>query len=271
MASFKTLSVTTACMMLAACGGADTPTNEQAPAENMAQGANVAQANLADGKAVTFTEGESEFRVSWPGTAAQIAPLDALLRGDAESLRQQTQDGMRAEQAAANEAGYPFRGYSYLEDWSVVADVPALLILQSEGYTFTGGAHGMPIVKALHWDKAGGKVLEVGDMFDVSALGAAVSERFCEALDAQRAEKRGAPVNAGNSGALADFDRCVDPTKQTIVPSSRGGGALDTIHFVIMPYEAGPYSEGIYDVEVPVDHAVLATVKPDWKSAFTAG
>ncbi|MBU0557614.1 MAG: DUF3298 and DUF4163 domain-containing protein [Alphaproteobacteria bacterium] len=271
MAPLKTVTLIGLSLALAACGGETIANNTQAPAANAAneaEPANAAQANLAEGGSVAFTQGESEFRISWPATAAAIAPLDAMLREGAKARRKETEDGIRAEQAASKEGGYPFRGYSYTEDWSVAADVPALLVLRSEGYSYTGGAHGMPLVKVLYWDKAGNKALEAGDLFDIAALGRAVKDRFCTALDAQRAEKRGEPVGSGEGSPIPEFDQCVDPTKQTIIAASSGGGVLNRLHFVIMPYEAGPYAEGIYEIEVPVDAAVLGAVKPAWKGAF---
>jgi hypothetical protein len=273
MAPFKTLTILSGCLALVACGGgaetnmAEAPANEAA---TVAEPANVAEANRADGGVLSYGEGDTEFRVSWPAIAAGIAPLNAILHAEAEELRKETETGLRAEQAASKEGDYPFRGYSYTQDWAVAADIPPLLILRSEGYTYTGGAHGMPLVDTLYWDKMGNRQLEVRDIFDEAALGRAVKDRFCKALDVQRAEKRGEPVGSGDPSPISDFDACVDPTKQTILPVATRGGALNMIHFVIMPYEAGPYSEGIYEIEVPVDPAVLNAVKPAWKSAFTA-
>lgn len=274
MVPFKTFALVAGCLALMSCGGG-TATNEAGPLANNAaavEGAptNVAEANVASGGSVAYGEGDTEFRVSWPAVAAGIAPLNALLRAKGDELRKETEAGLRAEQAASKEGDYPFRGYSYVEDWAVAADVPALLILQSDGYTYTGGAHGMPIIDTLYWDKAGAKTLDAKDIFDEATLSQAVKDRFCKALDDQRAEKRGAPVGSGEPSGIADFDECVDPIKQTIVPIATSGGALDTIQFIIMPYEAGPYAEGIYEVAVPVDAAVLGAVKPAWKAAFAA-
>lgn len=275
MTAFAKLPLMTAALMLSACGGAPVPNNsadnaanEQVPPANVAEAGNAAQSNA---EAISFKEGESEFRYSWPKEAADIAPLNALMRATGDKFANETRDGIQAEQASANEAGYPFRGYVFSEDWSVVANLPALMVLESEGYSYTGGAHGMSVVKALYWDKAGAKSLAVGDLFEVNALAAAVRTRFCKALDAQRAEKRGAPVNPNEEGGIPEFNQCVDPAKQTIITSSKGGKALDTVRFVIMPYEAGPYVEGIYEIALPVDAATLRAVKPRWKASFSAG
>lgn len=271
MTAFAKLSLITASLILSACNGApvaNNSANEAAPLANVAESGNAASSNA---EAISFKEGESEFRYSWPKEAAEIAPLNALMRATGDKFAKETREGIKAEQSAANEAGYPFRGYNFVEDWSVVANLPALMVLESENYSYTGGAHGMTVVKALYWDKAAAKSIAVGDLFDVNALVAAVRTHFCKALDAQRAEKRGAPVDANEQGGIPEFNQCVDPAKQTIIAASKGGKALDTIRFVIMPYEAGPYVEGIYDIALPVDAATLAAVKPGWKTSFSVG
>ncbi|MBB5987263.1 DUF4163 domain-containing protein [Sphingobium lignivorans] len=245
---------------------ADNAMNGAAPA-NAANAATPAP----DGETIAFEKDQVEFRYSWPGAAAAIAPLAASLRAEGEKLRKETEEAGRKEQASAKEGGYPYRGYSLTQDWQLAADVPALLVLQSEGYTFTGGAHGMPFVNTLMWDKAGGRRLALDALFDSAALVNAIRARFCGALDAEREKRRGAPVDPNASDGIPEFSRCVDPAKQVILPVSAGGRTLDTIRVVILPYEAGPYAEGIYQLDLPVDDAVRAAVKPAWRSAFGAG
>jgi hypothetical protein len=273
-ASMRTLSPLMALALLSACSGAPERASNDAAVPPVA--ANAANASEAPGPpagntAISFTDESIEFRYSWPAVAAAIPELDAWLRGNGERLEKETRDGAARDRALASKDGYPFRGYGYTEDWRIAADIPALLVLQSDGYSFTGGAHGMPIVTVLFWDKATKQRLATSALFDLQLLTATLKERFCTALDAERSKRRGAPVNARDPDQLAEFVQCVDPAKQTILPVSRGGKALDTVRFVIMPYEAGPYSEGIYEIDLPVDATILQTVKPAYKAAFSAG
>lgn len=266
-----------AMMLVAGCGGekpakTTEPANMSANASAPAAPAQPAQQPAAPKDAtVRDKAGKIEFSYEWPQAAASIAELDSWLRGNGERLRAKTMGEGRAEEAEAKKSGYELSGYSYDETWGVAGDIPALLVLQSEGYVFTGGAHGMPIVTTLLWDKAAKKRLAVGALLDEPALIAAIKGRFCKALDAEREKRRGAPVDASDPDELDDFVKCVDPAKQTILPVSLKGKALDTIRIVIMPYEAGPYAEGIYRIDLPVDAAVLATVKPAWRGSFSAG
>lgn len=277
--SFVTgLGLSLALLLLTACGGgADKAPNASnaampaANAANMATPVPEATGVQAGNKVVSHEEDKIEFRYSWPVEAAAIPELDRWLDGNAEALKKKTVDGGRNEQASAKKDAYVFNGYSYSEDWHVVADVPRLLILQSDGYSYTGGAHGMPIVTALFWDKSKKQRLATGAIFDMPALTTGIKERFCKALDAERAERRGAPVNADDPDELPDFVQCVDIAKQTILPVSLKGEAIDTLRIVIMPYEAGPYAEGIYEIDLPIDAAVRKAVKPAYIAAFSAG
>jgi hypothetical protein len=267
-----------AALLLAACGGgadkAPNASNAVAPAANAANVATPvpeATGAPAGNKVVSYEEDKIEFRYSWPTEAAAIPELDGWLAGNAESLKKKTVDGGRNERASAKKDDYVFNGYSYSEDWHVAADVPSLLIMQSDGYSYTGGAHGMPIVTALFWDKAKKQRLATGAIFEMPALTAGIKDRFCKALDDERGKRRGAPVKAEDPDELPDFVQCVDIAKQTILPVSLNGKALDTLRIVIMPYEAGPYAEGIYEIDLPVDAAVLKAVKPAYAAAFSAG
>lgn len=258
-------------LFLAGCGGGAPDAASNAATPDPDNAGQAAPSTPLGNAAISFEADKVEFRYSWPAAAARIPELDAWLRGNGERLRKETQEGARRDQEAAKRGDYAFTGYSYTEDWHVAADLPALLVMESEGYSFTGGAHGMPIVTALFWDKAGRQRLATSALFDVPALIAAIRDRFCKALDAERARRRGEPVDPGDPGPIPGFVECVDPAKQTILPASKGGEALDTVRIVIMPYEAGPYAEGIYEIDLPVDESVLRAVKPAWRSSFSTG
>ncbi len=231
-----------------------------------------AGAGARGGTVIIRTKNDAyDFEYAWPASAAAIPALDRWLRGNAAAIRAAGARAAAREQADARRQGYVFNGHSYLERFDVVANTTRLLALASDGYVYTNGAHGMPVVTSILWDKAAGKRVALGALFDVPALVRAASPRFCRLLDAERAKRRGAPVNANDPNELPDFVRCVDMDKQTILPLSKGGRMLDAIRVVIMPYEAGPYSEGIYAIDLPVDRAMSSAVRPAWRDAFAPG
>ena len=264
-------------LLLAGCGGGGAgdggnqaavpqpPTNAAAPAATPSPTPTPAEA-----VSIKASDPGLSFTYGWPAAAAAIPELDQWLRGNADHLRREAAARARNDIAEARKSGYDMHDHSYEETWSVVADAPRLLVLQSEGYVFTGGAHGMPVVTTLFWDKQARRRLGPTDLFDTARLYATIGPAFCKALDDERAKRRGAPVDRKAPGEIADFVSCVDPAKQILLPvARRGGGALDTVRLVIMPYEAGPYAEGIYQLDLPVTDAVMAAVKPDWRAAFS--
>lgn len=209
-----------------------------------------------------------EFSYTWPGAAAAIPALNDWLRGNGAKLRDENRAAAMEAKAEAKRDGFPFNGYSYQEDYTTVADTPRILALLSEGYVYTGGAHGMPVTTAILWDKAAHKRLPVASLIDIPRLATLSRKRFCDALDRQRAEKRGAPVRRDDPDELSDFVTCVAMTDQLILPISRDGKALDTVRVVIAPYNAGPYAEGSYVIDLPIDATVIASVKPAYRDAF---
>ncbi len=258
-------------VLVTSCQREPDPGNASAAGNETAAAGNVAAPVRADAEAmkVEAKDDELEFSYGWPAAAAAIAPLDEWLRGNMAHHRERMTKMAREGAADARKNGYPVRAYGYDQGWSVVADTPALLVLEAQGYEYTGGAHGMPFVSTLIWDKAKSERLATGALLDAAALARAARTRFCAALDAQRAEKRGEPVEPGADDPVPEFNRCVALEKQEIVPVSTNGKGIDRLRIEIMPYEAGPYAEGVYTVELPVDAGVIGAVRPAWKAAFT--
>ncbi len=208
------------------------------------------------------------FAYGWPAEATRIAPLDAWLRGNGETILRKWQAEASQALADSKKDGWVWRTYSYEERYAVEADTPRMLVLVSEGYLFTGGAHGMPIATAIIWDKQQGKRLGTRQVIDLAALKSVAEDRFCKALDAERAQRRGQPVPPERPDM---FDECIDITKQLVVPVSRGGEVLDTIRVMIGPYEAGPYAEGSYVIDLPLTADLMPVVRPAYRAAFAVG
>jgi hypothetical protein len=266
-----------AAIVLAGCTGGGP---DKAPAEGNAAGhgagsmANVAvpkvHALVGKPQELASKTDAFEFGYNWPAAANAIPELDAWLRDNGEKLRKAGQAEAASDAASAKKDGYPFNSQSYDEDYAVVADTPRMLVLLSEGYVYTGGAHGMPINTAIIWDKVAKKRLATSTLIAIPRFAALAKSRFCTELDRQRAEKRGEPVSHDDPNGLVDFVSCVDMTKQLILPVSVGGKALDTIRVVIGPYEAGPYAEGSYVIDLAMDKALLGAVKDGYREAFGA-
>lgn len=206
-----------------------------------------------------------EYAYAYP---AQVAAIPVLVEKFSAQMAMSKNDALKmakGDSAAAKQSGYPFHAHSLQTEWSASADTPRFLALRSQTYIFTGGAHGMTGYDALLWDKARDRETSINAlMISPAAFGTAIHDRFCAALDKQRAEKRGAPVVRGDD----DFTKCIDPMDQVLTLTSKDGALIDGVTVIIGPYSAGPYAEGSYDVALPVDAAMRRAIKTEYQDAF---
>lgn len=210
-----------------------------------------------------------QFEYNYPAEAAAIPSLVAELEADLAKRRRELVSAAREGRIAAKENGFDFNPYSHAVNWTVVTDLPGWLSLTAAASEFTGGAHPNHWSQALLWDKGADQSRVATDLFTSrGALAKAIRDPFCKALNRERAKRRGEPVSADSDDP---FDQCIDPTASTIILGSSNQQQFDRIGILIAPYEAGPYAEGDYEITLPVTKAVLAALKPQYRSVFALG
>ena len=206
----------------------------------------------------------------------QVAAIPAL----AEVIRTQEEAALAKQKAEWNEAVEELaelgcitcvaRGYT--NNWVVAATTNRFLILQSEKWTYTGGAHGNSFFKALGWDREGGEAGEGAafrpvDMFvSETALENTAFGDYCAALLEQKAERLGI-----DTAEMNPFDGCPSVSQLVVTPLSSDGEHFDRVQFLAAPYVAGSFAEGPYAFEIPVTPAVLAAVKLEFADHFVIG
>lgn len=209
-----------------------------------------------------------EFVYAWPAEASAVSQLATQFRKEmvvekADALKMAKQD-----QEAAQQSGFPFHAHSLEKRWTVTADTPRFLALQSSTYSYTGGAHGMTGYNTLLWDKARQRETSLeAIMTSPAAFATAIHDRFCDGLDKARAKKRGAPVPRGDD----PFTKCIDPMKEVLALTSKDGKLVDGVTVVIGPYSAGSYAEGTYEVPLSVDEVMRKAIKTEYQDAFVSG
>lgn len=210
----------------------------------------------------------SGFRYAYPPAAARIAPLRAWLEADRKTLYARFVADVRTAKREAKKDGYPYRDWDFQKEWSVVTETPRFLSLSGSLYTFTGGAHGGTASLALLWDKRAARRLAPTAVFtSTAAIQSALGAAFCDALDVERAKRRGEPVKRGTD----TFSNCPKVSEATLILGSTNRRAFDRVGLLVDQYVAGPYAEGMYEVTLPVTPKLLAAVKPDYRVGFSVG
>lgn len=211
--------------------------------------------------------GSREFKYQWPSAVSEHPALVARLSAERDRILAQEKSEWSEALASSPEDCVSCRSRSFAKQWKLVADTPGFISLSGEFSTYTGGAHGMYGLESLVWDKTGRALTGVGLFRSPDALEAALGPKLCKALNAERAKRRGEPV-APAGGDDFGFDSCQHVRDATVLVGSSNGKAFDRIGIWFGPYVAGPYAEGAYELNFPVDAAVLRAVKPEFAGAF---
>ena len=260
------------CLALAACqGGDESPATPEPSATATATATPTASASAsatpAGANAVKETNDLYSFSYSWPAAAGNIPALAQRLEAQLEKSKRDLIANANQGKEESEGNGFPYNPHYFSEEWKVVANLPDWLSLSGEFSTYTGGAHGMYGRESLVWDKKVGRGFPAIEMFaSPKALTAALGNRLCKALDAERARKRkGQPKGQ----SIPEFEKCVGVDQATVLVGSSNGKTFNRIGVWFGPYVAGPYAEGSYELNFGIDKAVLDTVKPAYRSIFS--
>jgi hypothetical protein len=251
---------------MAACSAEPSAVANQANAVEAAP-----SATPAAGKPVTLKSDTPllDWEVSWPAEVNAIPALEELIRDPAEKAQAEYSSQAEQDRAERQKNGYDFNAYDYSIAVKVAGQTPRLLSLIREWMEFTGGAHPNHGTKALLWDRAEGKEIAFTDLLAGGAgdLAPLFARTYCRALDEQRREKRGPDDSA--AGPDDPFNKCPGFDELVIIPKGEAGQQLTTILIHADPYVAGPYVEGDYDVEIPVNERLLTALKPEYRAGAT--
>lgn len=208
-----------------------------------------------------------EFHYGWSAEAAAVPQLVDRFRTDMEKAKTDLLKGAQQDKQYRDKEGFEFHGYMSSTDYETAGQSERLLSLSVDAGSYTGGAHGNSGTSALLWDRQAGKEIKNADLFAETAnRDRLLTQRWCDALNKAREEKRGEPV--GGNGM---FDDCPSLDDIAIVPTDKtNDGRFDTIRLIASPYVAGPYVEGSYEIELAVTPELLAALKGDYRASFEA-
>ncbi|HXG81863.1 MAG TPA: DUF4163 domain-containing protein [Sphingomicrobium sp.] len=249
--------------LLAACGEQAAP-----PADKTADKPGSGPAKHAPAAFVLDEKNELiDFHFGWSAEAAAVPQLVDRFRKEMDKAKAELEAGAGEDKAFKEKEGFDFHGFMSTTDYKTTGQSPRLLSLSVEAGSFTGGAHGNYGVGSLLWDRAEAKEIKPTDLFAEPAnMDRLLTQRWCDALNKARYEKRGEPVGGGGI-----FDDCPALSEIAIIPADKdGNGRFDTIMLVASPYVAGPWAEGAYEIELAVTPDLLAALKGDYRTSFEA-
>lgn len=249
-----------ALLLLAACGDRDAaPAAEpEAPAPTIDP--------TARAKEVRENDDTLEFTYLWPVQASAIPALNQRLEQELERDRTEARS-IAQEDKATRGPDAPYHGHYFNKSWERFGESRRLLSLAAELSTFTGGAHGNSGFDQILWDREAGQAIEPLALFaDPAAANAALTPAYCAALDRQRAEKRQESLPLTGERWMIECPALAD---QSLVPLDQdGNGRFERLRVLIAPYTAGPYAEGSYEIDLPVDDRIRGLLKSDYRESF---
>lgn len=194
--------------------------------------------------------------ISYPEPAVPYPELAAEMKRYAQGAHAQFLEAVRARADDGEEKTL----YDLSLSFSQIVDSPQVVAYAAEGSSFTGGAHGTPLLARFIWLPQQGRRLGPTDLVpeaegweDISVY---VREELHTALS-QRvdADELGPGERAEvikSAGRMIDDGTTPDPGNfANIEPVVNAGGKLTALRFVFAPYQVGPYADGVQTVEVP--------------------
>lgn len=208
-----------------------------------------------------------EFHYGWSAEAAAVPQLVARFRKEMEKAESELVAGAKEEKASREKEDFDYHTYMSSTQYETGGQSERLLSLKVDVGSFEGGAHGNHGVGSLLWDRTAEKEIKETDLFTEAAnRDRLLTQRWCDALNKAREEKRDEPVGGGGM-----FDDCPKLDEIAIIPTDKNGnGRFELLTLVASPYVAGPWVEGDYEIELAVTPDLIAGLKSDYRPGFEA-
>lgn len=212
--------------------------------------------------------------ISYPDVASKYPQLGRALQAYAEAARAELMQ-------AVNGLGErkPTAPYDLSLQFTGLVETPRIVAVAADGSTYTGGAHGNPLVQRFVWLPQHGRMLDAEALIPDPAGWTTLSEYVREQLmtetvrqldqDELEADQRARMLETA-ARMIDDGTRPVASNFARFEPVMNADGAIRALRFVFPPYQVGPYSDGTRTVDVPAA-VVLPLVAADYRPLFRAG
>jgi hypothetical protein len=258
-------------VLLASCNRDHPPTTAATPAPAPATSVVAASQPVAGLQDVIERDPRYMIGISYPPIAKRYPGLAAELKRYADGART---DLMRA--VAALGQAKPAAPYDLSLSFTEVIATPQLVAIAAEGSSYTGGAHGAPLVARFVWLPAESRRLTAQDLMPDPAAWRDISAYVREQLQAALSQRVDADAlaPADRAQVLKDAGRMIDEGTGPDVgnfsqfePVLAADGRIAALRFVFPPYQVGPYADGTQTVDVPAD-VLLPRIAPPYRHLF---
>lgn len=268
---FTLAAALSATLLLAACDKKKDVGSEPQTAADATVAAQVPAAPI-ELKDVIENDARYIIGISYPREAAKYPGLAQALRSYADNARAELLKAVAGSDAAKQNG--PF---DLTLNFTLVTETAEVVAVAADGSSFTGGAHGTPLVARFVWQPQQNTLLTSDSLFADPRSWAVISDYTREQLHAalsQRVDADELPpeeradvmrsvgkmIDAGTEPAAASF-AAFEPV---LAPE---GGKLMGLRFVFPPYQVGPYVDGVRTVEVPTA-VLMPHLAPAYRGMF---
>lgn len=212
--------------------------------------------------------------ITYPAVANQYPGLAAALKRYADAAHaelMQAVEGLGADK--------PTAPYDLSLSFNEIAKTPQLVAIAADGSSYTGGAHGNPLVARFVWLLPQDKQLTASELIPDKQAWQEISDYAREQLHAALSQRVDAddlpPADRAdivkNAGRMIDEGTGPEPGNfEQFEPVLAADGRIAALRFVFAPYEVGPYADGTQTVDVPAD-VLLPHVAPAYRGLFRGG
>ena len=212
--------------------------------------------------------------ISFPQSAANHPGLAKALKAYADAARS---DLMQAVSELGGEK--PTAPYDLSLQFTGLVDTPDVVAVAADGSSYTGGAHGNPLVARFVWLPKTQQMLTAQALFPTAGAWQVLSDTTREQLATLLSQRMDADDLEGAERAeqLKNGSRMINdgtaPKAENFVqfePVMDVSGRMRALRFVFPPYQVGPYVDGTRTVDVPA-RVLLPITAPEFKALFIGG
>ncbi|MEO6155663.1 MAG: hypothetical protein ABIP16_08045 [Thermomonas sp.] len=261
-------------LLLALLAGCDRGTNPATPEPQAAADSVEMPAAAVALEDVVETRPDYIVGISFPQSAGRYPGLAQVLKAYADAARAELM------QAVAGLKGQkPTAPYDLSLQFTGLVDTPDVVAIAADGSSYTGGAHGKPLVARFVWLPKTQKMLTVQALFPTANAWQVISDASREQLatsvstrlDADEIEGADRAQQLQNSSRMIDDGTAPKPENfAQFEPVMDVGGRIRALRFVFPPYQVGPYVEGTRTAKIPA-RVLLPILAPEYKALFIGG